>query len=43
MTSLIGGECNVWLVLALLVLALGLAGALLAATRDGLMQTRRSR
>ena len=43
MASLIGGECSVWLVLALLVLALGLAGALLAATRDGLMQTRRSR
>ena len=43
MASLIGGECNVWLVLALLVLALGLAGALLAATRGATVQTRRSR
>ena len=43
MASLIDGECSVWLVLALLVLASGLAGALLAATRDGLVPTRRSR
>jgi hypothetical protein len=43
MTSLIGGECNVWLVLALLVLALGLAGALVAAARGGPVQTRRTR
>ena len=43
MTSMIGDECSVWLVLGLLVLALGLAGALLAATRGGTMQTRRSR
>lgn len=33
-TGLIGAECNVWLVLALLVLALGLGGALLAAVRS---------
>ena len=43
MASLIGGECSVWLVLALLVLALGLAGALLAAVRGGAVQSRRSR
>jgi hypothetical protein len=43
MASMIGDECSVWLVLGLLVLALGLAGALLAATRGGTMQTRRSR
>lgn len=43
MASMIGDECSVWLVLSLLVLALGLAGALLAATRGGTMQTRRSR
>ena len=43
MTGLIGGECSVWLVVALLMLALGLAGALLAATRGGTVQTRRSR
>jgi hypothetical protein len=43
MTAMIGDECSVWLVLALLVLALGLAGALLAATRGTRMQTRRSR
>ena len=33
MTALLGNACSVWLVVALLVLALGLAGALLAATR----------
>ena len=43
MTSMIGDECSVWLVLALLMLALGLAGALMAAIRGGTMQTRRSR
>ena len=43
MTAMTGGACSVWLVLALLVLALGLAGALLAAPRGGTMQTRRSR
>ena len=43
MASLIGDECSVWLVLALLVLAFGLAGALLAATRGSTVQTRRSR
>jgi hypothetical protein len=43
MASMIGDECSVWLVLGLLVLALGLAGALLAATRGATMQTRRSR
>ena len=43
MASMIGDECSVWLVLGLLLLALGLAGALLAATRGGTMQTRRSR
>ena len=31
MTGLIGAECNVWLVVALLALALGLGGVLLAA------------
>lgn len=43
MASMIGAECSAWLVLGLLVLALGLAGALLAATRGATMQTRRSR
>jgi hypothetical protein len=43
MASLIGGECNVWLVLALLMLALGLAGALLVATGSAVLRTRRSR
>jgi hypothetical protein len=33
-TGLIDAECNVWLVVALLVLALGLGGALLMAVRD---------
>ena len=42
MAGLIGGECNVWLVVALLVLALGLAAALVAATRRT-VRTRRSR
>jgi hypothetical protein len=34
MASMIGYEGSVWLVLILLVLASGLTGALLAATRD---------
>jgi hypothetical protein len=33
-TGLIGAECNVWLVVALLALAIGLGGALLMAVRD---------
>jgi hypothetical protein len=33
MTALLGTACNGWLVVALLILALGLGGALLAATR----------
>jgi hypothetical protein len=41
MTAVLGTECNVWLVVALLVLALGLTGALLAATRGQI--TRRVR
>ena len=43
MTGLIGDECNVWLVVALLVLVLGLGGALLTAIRNsdtGARQTR---
>ncbi len=43
MAGLLGGECNVWLVAALLVLTLGLAAALLAATGHGPVRTRRSR
>jgi hypothetical protein len=43
MTGLIGGECNVWLVVALLVLVLGLGGALLTAIRHGNTQTRPTR
>lgn len=43
MTGLIGAECNVWLLAALLILSLGLGAALLAAVRDGLPETRRSR
>lgn len=42
MTGLLG-ECNVWLVLALLALALGLGGALLAAVRGGATPTRQTR
>ena len=34
MTAFLGNACNGWLVVALLVLVLGLAGALLAATRS---------
>jgi hypothetical protein len=43
MTGLIGGECNVWLVVALLVLALGLGSALLAAVRSAGTPTRQTR
>jgi hypothetical protein len=43
MTALLGGEVNTWLVIMLLVLALGLAGALLAATRETLPRVRRTR
>ena len=41
MTGLIGNECNIWLVMALLVLALGLTGALLAATRGEILRRTR--
>jgi hypothetical protein len=34
MTAFLGNACNGWLVVALLVLVVGLAGALLAATRS---------
>jgi hypothetical protein len=40
MAALFGGEVNAWLVAALLVLTLGLTGALLAATRETLAATR---
>lgn len=43
MTALIGAECNLWLLVTLLVLALGLGGALLAAVRGRLPETRRTR
>jgi hypothetical protein len=43
MTGLIGAECNVWLVVALLALVLGLGGALMAAVRSSLPQARRTR
>jgi len=43
MTGLLGGECNVWLVIALLMLVAGLGGALLAAVRANLPQARRTR
>ena len=44
MTSLIGAECNLWLLVTLLVLSLGLGGALLAVVRRGLPGgTRRTR
>ena len=36
MGTVLGTECNVWLVAGLLVLATGLAAALFAATREGL-------
>jgi hypothetical protein len=34
LTAFLGNACNGWLVVALLMLALGLAGALLVATRS---------
>jgi hypothetical protein len=43
MTGLLGSEVNVWLVIALLMLTLGLAGALVAATRNALPGVRRTR
>jgi hypothetical protein len=43
MTGLIGDECNVWLVLALLVLVLGLGSALLVAIRNTGPRTRQTR
>jgi len=43
MTGLIGSECSVWLVIALLVLVLGLGGALLTAIRNGNTRTRQTR
>ena len=43
MRAVLGSECNVWLVAGLLVLVLGLATALLAATREQAVRTRRTR
>jgi hypothetical protein len=43
MTGLIGDECNIWLVVALLVLVLGLGSALLMAIRNGNTRTRQTR
>ena len=43
MQAVLGSECNVWLVVGLLVLVLGLATALLAATREDGFRTRRTR
>ena len=43
MTGLIGYECNVWLVVVLLVLALGLGSALFAAIRNGNTRTGQTR
>jgi len=43
MTGMLGTEVNVWLVIALLILALGLAGALVAATRNTMPGVRRTR
>ena len=40
MAALLGGEINAWLVAALLVLAVGLTGALVAAARDMLAAAR---
>ena len=37
MTALLGGEVSTWLVVGLLVLTLGLTGAILAATRAVLL------
>ena len=42
MTGLIGDECSVWLVVALLVLVLGLGSALLTAIRHGNTRTRQT-
>ena len=43
MTGLIGGECNVWMVVALLLLVLGLGSALLAAARSAATPIRQTR
>ena len=43
MGTVLGTECNVWLVAGLLVLALGLATALLFAVRSSVAGTRRTR
>ncbi|HET6529127.1 MAG TPA: hypothetical protein VFH03_00720 [Actinoplanes sp.] len=43
MAVLLGGEVDTWLVFALLMLTLGLTGALLAATRETLTEARRAR
>ncbi|WP_268240500.1 hypothetical protein [Mangrovihabitans endophyticus] len=43
MTALLGNECNVWLVAALLALTAGLAGALMAAVRASALTGRRAR
>jgi hypothetical protein len=43
MAALLGGGVDTWLVVALLVLTLGLTGALLAATRETLTGARRTR
>jgi hypothetical protein len=41
MTAVLGSECNIWLVMALLVLSLGLTGALLVATRGEILRRTR--
>jgi hypothetical protein len=43
MAALLGDEVSTWLVVALLMLTLGLTGALLAATRETLTEVRRTR
>jgi hypothetical protein len=43
MTGLLGNECNIWLVVALLVLVLGLGSALLMAIRNNNARTRPTR
>jgi hypothetical protein len=43
MTALLGDDVNTWLVIGLLVLTLGLTGALMAATRNVMPGPRRTR
>lgn len=43
MAALLGSEVNAWLVVALLLLTVGLTGAVLAATRDPMHGARRTR